>query len=167
VEHGDLKQALASFQRAAESDRSDPEAVERLGTAQRMMFRYAEARATFEKGIGQFPRYARLYAAYGKLLLDPGIRAGAGAESRAVDLLEKALVLDASLADAHYELGKLLLEDGKAFEALPHLEAAAKLDPANRSAHFLLANAYRVLGRAGDQARELERYREFETLGVR
>ena len=160
VERGDLKQALTSYQRAAASDPSDPEAVERLGTAQRMLFRYAEARTTFETGIARFPAYARLYAAYAKLLLDPGVPAAADAASRAKGLMEKALALDASLADVHYELGKLLLKQDKASEALPHLEAATKLDPGNRSAHLTLANAYRVLGLKADQAKELERYRE-------
>jgi len=167
VERGDLKQALASYQRAAESDRSDPEAVERLGSAQSMLLRYAEARTTFETGIVRFPSYARLYAAYAKLLLDPGFPASAGAESRAKGLLVKALALDASLADAHFELGKLLLREGQASEALHHLEAATKLDPANRSAHIILANTYRALGRTADQAKELERYRELQKQEVR
>jgi len=167
VASGNLKAALASFQHAAEVDRSDPEAVERLGTVQFMLYRYAEARKTFETGIARFPSFGRLYAAYAKLLLDPSSAAGAGAESRAKGLLDKALALDASQADAHFELGKLLINQGKASEAAHHLETATRLDPANRSAHFALANAYRILGRNADQAKELERYRELEKQGVR
>ena len=79
-------------------------------------------------------------------------------------LLEKALALDASLPQAHYELGKLLLENGKASEALRHLEAAAELDPRNSATHLALANAYRVLGRTADQSRELKLFRELEGL---
>lgn len=165
VERGDLKQALLSFQRAAQLDRSDPEAVERVGVAQRMLFRHAEARATFENGIARFPAYARLYAAYGALLLDPGFGGTSGAfQKRAMGLLNRALALDAALPDPHYELGKLLLEDSNAAEALPHLEAAARLDPRNRSTHLMLANAYRILGRATDQAAALARYHELEPV---
>ena len=125
-----------------------------------MLFRYAEARTTFETGIHRFPAYARAYTAYAKLLLDPGFQAGVEAELRARGLIEKALALDASQADAHHELGKLLLTADKASEALPHLERAAQLDPANRAVRLTLANAYRALGRRSDQARQLERYRE-------
>src|SRR4029077_12261975 len=103
LEHGDVKQALATFQRAVELDRSDPEALERLGTAQRLLFQYAEAAATFEKVMTRFPQYTRAYEAYAKLLLDPGAQPDAVAEARAVRLLEKALVLEPSLAEAHYE----------------------------------------------------------------
>ena len=162
LEHGDVKQALATFQRAVELDRSDPEALERLGTAQRMLFQYAEAAATFERGMARFPRYARLYAAYAKLLLDPGARPDAAAEGRAARLLEKALVLEPSLAEAHYELGKLMLDGGKAADAVGHLEAAAKLDPTNGATHLALASAYRLLARTGDQSRELRIYRDLE-----
>ncbi len=164
LEHGDLKQAVASFQRAVELDSADPEAMKQLGTAQRLLFQYPEAAATFEKGITRFPAYARLYEAYGGLLLDPGAHLDKPAEARAVALLEKALALDASLPQAHYLLGKLLLEDGKAFEAFPHLESAARLDPRNSAMHLALANAYRVLGRSGDQSRELKLFRELEAL---
>ena len=167
LEHGDVKQALATFQRAVELDRSDPEALERLGTAQRLLFQYAEAAATFEKVMARFPRYARAYEAYAKLLLDPGAQPDAAAEARAVRLLEKALVLEPSLAEAHYELGKLMLDGGKAADAVGHLEAAAKLDPTNGATHLALASAYRLLARTGDQSRELRIYRDLEAQKAR
>jgi tetratricopeptide (TPR) repeat protein len=167
VEHGDLKQALATFQRAVELDRSDPEALQRLGAAQQMLFQYPEAAATFEKGIIKFPAYAPMYQAYGKLLLDPGARRGAGAEVHATELLEKALALDPSLSDAHYELGKLLLNHDKTSDALRHLEAAEKLDPYNGPAHLALARAYRILARTADQSRQLALYRDLETRKAR
>jgi Flp pilus assembly protein TadD len=164
IERGDLKQALAAFQRAVELNGSDPEAIEQLGTAHQLLFQYSEAAVTFEKGISQFPAYARMYEAYAKLLLDPGGRLDATAKTRATMLLKKALALDASLPQAHYELGKQLLEDGKAPEALSHLETAAKLDPKNSAMHLALANAYRTLGRTGDQLKELKLFRELEAL---
>lgn len=167
VEHGDLKQALATFQRAVEVDRSDPEALQRLGAAQQMLFQYAEAAATFEKGIFRFPAYAPMYQAYGKLLLDPGARQGAAAEAHATRLLEEALALDAFLPEAHYELGKLLLDHDKTAEALRHLEAAEKLDPYNAPAHLTLARAYRILARTAEQSRQLALYRELEARKTR
>lgn len=167
TEHGDLKQALATFERAVELDPSDPEALARLGSAQRMLLQFKESAATFERGIARFPAFARLYEAYAELLLDPGTQPDAAAESRAGALIEKALALDATLPEAHYQLGKLLREQGKASEALPHLKSAAKLDRNNSAIRLELAGAYRDLGRTADQAKELARYRELEALKPR
>ncbi len=160
LQNGDPRQALPAFERAVNLDRSDPEALVWLGTAQQALFQYAEARNTFEKGIARFPAYARLYEAYGKLLLDPGSDPGENTDSRAAALLRKALALDASLPQTHYELGKLLIDGGKTPEAVHHLEASVKLDPRDPAAHLALAEAYRILGRASDQARELAAYRD-------
>jgi tetratricopeptide (TPR) repeat protein len=77
-------------------------------------------------------------------------------------MLEKALALDSSLAVAHYEVGKRLLERGKAAEALPHFEKAARRHPYSSRTRFTLANAYRLAGRAEDQARELKVYRKLK-----
>ena len=77
-------------------------------------------------------------------------------QSRAVPLLEKALSLEDVLPDAHYDLGKLLLDSGKPGPSLPHLEAAAKLKPRSRKIHLALGTAYRTLGRKDDYTRELQ-----------
>jgi len=44
--------------------------------------------------------------------------------------------------DANYRLGKLLVDDGKAREALPYLERAAQLNPGNCENAYELALAY-------------------------
>jgi tetratricopeptide (TPR) repeat protein len=164
IERGDFKQALKSFQRAVELDPSDPEGLQWLGTAQQMLLQYAEAAATFEKGVTSFPGFAPMYEAHARLLLDPGTPPGAPSEQRAAALLEKALELDNALPQAHYELGKLLLGEGKAVEGLRHLEAAARLDPRSSRTHLALAGAYRAVGRTADQAKALERYRQAKSL---
>jgi tetratricopeptide (TPR) repeat protein len=157
---GDPKQALATLERAAKLDPADPEVLASLGNAQRLLLQYKEAAATFEQATARFPAYARLYEAHAELLLDPGTHPDGAAEARAAAMLEKALVLDPSLPEAHYRLGKLLREQGKTAEALPHLETAAKLDPNNGPIHLELAGLYRELGRPADQAKELKHYRE-------
>jgi protein O-GlcNAc transferase len=160
TEHGDLNKALQTFERATALAPSDPDALERLGTAQRLVQQYQKAAATFEQGIARFPSNARLYEAYAELLLDPGMGPEPASESHAIALLESALALDGSLGQAHYQLGKLLREQGKYSQALPHLETAAKLDQNGGATHLELAGLYRELGRPADQARELARYRE-------
>ncbi len=65
----------------------------------------------------------------------------------------RAVELDSGNAAAHSELGKTLLEYGRASEALPELEAAYKADPTPTALRDALAAAYEKLGRPADAAR--------------
>jgi tetratricopeptide (TPR) repeat protein len=157
-----LRQALKSFTRAAELDPDDEEALLLVGQAQANLWMIPEATATLQKGMARFPRNARFYETYGRMLLQPAAQPEAEAETRAQALLEKALALDNSLADAHHELGKLLLRQDKAAQALPHLEAAARLKPKDSKFFFTLANAYRNLEREEDHRKALQVYRTLQ-----
>jgi len=64
------------------------------------------------------------------------------------------LKLNSDDPDAQYQLGKVLLEQDKAKEALPHLQTAAKLNPNFDDVHNQLQVAYRRTGRAAEADRE-------------
>ncbi len=162
LERGAKKQALKSFLRSTELNPEDPEALMWLGIARAAMWEYEEAAAVFERGIARFPMFAPMYAAYGGLLLEPRAHPDAKTKKRAQALIEKALALDPALPYAHYDLGKLLLQEGEVGEAVQHLEAAVRLDPRNSQYRLMLANAYRSAGRRKDQARELDVYRKLK-----
>ena len=66
-------------------------------------------------------------------------------------------------ANAQYELGKILLDRGKLQEAVPHLEAAARLSPEKDYVHYQLQAAYRKESRTADADRELAVYQELKT----
>jgi len=83
-------------------------------------------------------------------------------ESRAVALLKKALILDSSLAEPHYQLGSLALRQGRPQEALQELETASRLRPNVSKCHYTLAQANRTLGRKEDATRELGIYRRLK-----
>ena len=157
---GLFNQALDSYLRALQLNGEDPDLLLGLGLVQQKLFRFTEAAATFEKGIARFPGDAQFYQAYGRMLLDPGTKRDATTESRAVRLLEKALAVDNALPEAHYELGKALLERDNVKAALPQLEAAVKLDPRNSRMHLALASAYRRLDRNAEAASELEVFKK-------
>jgi len=154
----DYLDAEKSFTRALELNPKEAEAIRNMATVQWDLGRLREAESTFEKGLRQFPQDARVYRDYGVMLLDT--KGGdAAMESRAVSLLQRAIDLDGSLSEPHYQLGKLALRQGNAQEAARHLEAATKLDPADSKIHFSLARAYRLLGHADEAAKEVQIYK--------
>jgi len=159
---GLFKQAAESSAKAVGFDAHDPVPLLLLGATQEKLFRYAEAKATLEKGMRLFPNQPRFAVEYGKLLLDPGAASKDAEQRSAVRLLENALAHDDSLAEAHLALGGYFMRTGAAARALPHLVAAAKLAPRDPQSHLLLAGAYRRLGRASDAAEQIRIYQSLQ-----
>lgn len=95
------------------------------------------------------------------LLADVIVREGAApgeprfTEARA--LLQKAVLLEPSLAPAHGELGKLELAAGSAAGAVKELELGVRYDASDRTSLNQLVAAYRRLGRTEDAAKAAER----------
>jgi Tfp pilus assembly protein PilF len=77
-----------------------------------------------------------------------------GKDATAIDHFGRATKLDAGFVDAFVGLGRTLLTDDRAADAIQPLEAAVKLDPDSPIAHFNLATAYSRTGRKEDAARE-------------
>ena len=63
-------------------------------------------------------------------------------------------------ANAQYELGKILLDEGNVKEAIIHLEAAARWKPEADYIHYQLQAAFRKDSRIADADRELQLYKE-------
>src|SRR5437899_2600363 len=102
----------------------------------------SDATASFGEGIRRFPRDSPHYTKYARMLLELGEQTGdRGAESHAVLLLQKAISLNPSQPDAHYELGNLALSKGNVKQAVRELEAAARLDPGSSSTRYALSRA--------------------------
>jgi len=150
-------EAIKSYSRAVEIKPDAVEALLGLAVAQMSEGKLQDAQATFQKGIERFPRDALLRQEYGRMLVLWEDRDDAS-QARGVSLLRTALTLDSTLAEPHFQLGKLALRDGKSQEALDHLEAAVKLSPRNRSVHYALAGLYRRLGRREEAAEEIRKY---------
>lgn len=74
--------------------------------------------------------------------------------SETEELAREAIRMNPKFAAAHVLLGKVLLETGRAADAIPVLEEAARLRPDYPPAHLHLSNAYRKVGRKQDAARE-------------
>ncbi|PYU97283.1 MAG: hypothetical protein DMG10_31180 [Acidobacteria bacterium] len=121
-----------------------------------------EASATFNKALQRLPKEPLLYLNYGTMLLKTADQGDASTESRAVALLKRAIALDSSLAEPHYQLGSLALREGRKQEAVQELETASCLGPTISKFHYTLAQAYRALGRREDTTRELGAYQRLK-----
>ena len=116
----------------------DAEAVYRKG-------RYADAAELFDGFIATQPRSTR-----GHYML--GLSAWkAGDRGRAERALSRAVELDNAHVKARTNLSRVLLEQGRAADALPHIERAAELAPASHEVWRVLGNVKSELGR-GEEA---------------
>jgi tetratricopeptide (TPR) repeat protein len=84
----------------------------------------------------------------------------------AIEAFRKAASLRADSADFRLRLGQALAKAGRQTEALPELEAAVRLDPANRSAHYQLAIAYNAAGDSAGAERAMRTVRRLQLHGA-
>jgi tetratricopeptide (TPR) repeat protein len=87
---------------------------------------------------------------------DLGCELDAASPNEARHAYEQALALDASLADAHVNLGRLQHQAGETAPAESHYRAAIRLAPRDAVAHFNLAGLLEEAGRAGDAVASYE-----------
>jgi tetratricopeptide (TPR) repeat protein len=83
-----------------------------------------------------------------------------GRLDEAVQRFQKAAEYDAGFGHAWLGLGRSLLAQDKAVEAIPALERAVQLMPDLPEAHYQLALAYKRAGRQVDYQRESARHQE-------
>jgi tetratricopeptide (TPR) repeat protein len=83
-------------------------------------------------------------------------------QAEAIDVFRSVIVTHPENGNAHYQLGKLLLDAGSVQEAVVHLEAAARALPQTDYVHYQLQAAYRKESRTAEADRELQIYRELK-----
>ena len=75
---------------------------------------------------------------------------------------QKALDMCPDLTEARVDRARALIKLERHAEALKDLEAAVKTDPGEASTHFLLAQAYRALGRTQEAQAEMKVFSKLE-----
>ncbi len=151
---GDLAGAEREYLAALEK-RPDSSAIRNaLGDLKRRDKQWDAALGWYQKIIEKDPEnYDALYGA--------GVcRRAMQANEEALALFRRALDADPSSAAARMALGEQLLVVGNAKDALPLLEDAAKKDARLRRLQFLLARAYKAVGRQDDAQRAFDRARQ-------
>lgn len=115
-------------------------------------------RGDFRKSLAWYERVLALHPKSAEAHAGKGMALGKlGAQDAAVEALNTALVLDASVPDAETHLGNALLAKGQAAEALPHFQRAVQQQPKDAVVYYNLGNALLQLGRVSEAMSEYER----------
>ena len=134
--------------KAIELEPSLPLAHELLGEIALAGNHLDEALADLEQEKAHNPLegsiYDRLGDAYGR----------AANYDQAQRSLQEAILLEPNTTGPYILLGKTMLKKGDAIAAATYLQRAEQMDPANFMTHSLLGQAYRMMGRPEDAARE-------------
>lgn len=157
--------AIRSYYRAVELNPKSVDGQVGLASAKWAAGMRPQAEAEFQTLLKEYPRNAGVYESYGTSLLNSATD-DATLEHAAV-LLRKAVELDNSRAEAHYQLGLLELKKNTGetsaesmHRALQQLQTAVHLGLQGSQVHYALARVYRHLGREEDAATEMHLYQQ-------
>jgi tetratricopeptide (TPR) repeat protein len=151
----DYKDAIKWLEKAVEFDPKNHEAWYFLGRAYYTRSRIAEAKAAFERALQLNPNDAKAENNLG-LVLESEAH-----PSEAIEAYKKAIAWqqnsEARSEQPYLDLGGLLLDQDRAEEALPILEEAVRLAPANSLCRMKLGTAYLRTSRLDNAQIQLER----------
>ena len=111
----------------------------------------ALARRTAEEAIALDPKYAEAYALLGATHMNDvylGTSRPKDSIAKAIELTQKALAMNGSLAEARSRLGVLYSWSGRYDEGIAEAERGVELDPNSGQANFLLAQVLRYAGKS-------------------
>ena len=145
---GDDNGAIKAFRIATTLQPSHPQALFFLASTLERSGDTAAALTAYRSLIAMHPEMFEGHLGLGGLLLKRG---GANVEEGLKELT-RALEIDPNLYEARVALGRALVANNHAQEAIVHLERAAQIAPENPEPHYQLSLAYRKLGRKEDAA---------------
>ena len=157
----------------------DEEGIAALREAVRLAPAYAEARTNFgaaltstdaEAGIKELEEALRLAPGSVKALFNLAVAYGtspAHGPKKEIEHLEKVIELAPDFPRAHLALGKALLQEGKAADAVTALQTAVKLAPDSGEANYQLGLALVRAGRKEEAAAQLKKGRDLVAAGDR
>jgi adenylate cyclase len=111
----------------------------------------AMARRMAEEAIALDPKYAEAYALLGSSYINEvylGTRSPKDAVPKATELIQKALAINGSLADAHSMLGVLYSWSGRYEEGIAEAERGVELNPNSGHAYYNLTVILRWAGKS-------------------
>jgi tetratricopeptide (TPR) repeat protein len=151
---------------------NDEDGIAALREAVRLAPAYAEARTNLgaaltptdaEAAVKELEEAVRLAPGSVKALFNLAVAYGASPRhgaSKEITHLEKVIAIAPDFPRAHLALGKALLQEGKAAEAVVALQNAVKLEPERGEANYQLGLALVRAGRKEEGAAQLKKGRE-------
>lgn len=162
VNEGHAQEAIAEYRKAVETGPGVAGIHYELGEAilanSRMEASLEQAQKEFETALSLNPSDANSECKLGNIGLwraNPQV---------ARQHFERALALDAQIVCAKVGLAKVLIDEGRAQEALRYLQSAAQSDPYNAEVHHRLAVLYRGAGQSQKADRELSTFQNLQKV---
>jgi tetratricopeptide (TPR) repeat protein len=149
--------AIIEYKKAVEMDPQQPGAHYKLGNAYWSISQWDPATQQFQAELANDPRSCASYYKLGDIILEQH-----GDPQAALDDVNKAVTICPDLTDARVDRAKALLRMERAQDAVPDLEAAERFSPDDANVHFLLAQAYRSLGRTQQAQAEMQLFSKLE-----
>ena len=163
INEGDRDGAIVQYKKVLELAPKMPgahfELAEALLQKSKTQHERGEAEEAFKAELALYPGNVNAQCRLGDLYLS----AGNTRLDDAYKSYSRALQLQPDFATAQLGLGKVLIRMGKNNEAVAALREAARLDPVDSTAHYLLAQTYRRLGQPADADRELKIFENLES----
>lgn len=143
---GNLTASVAAFRAAVKQQPKSVKANFFLASALERGGDATGALSIYRELIKIAPGFAEGYLGLGVLLF----KTDGADSSEGLQNLQKAVEINPNLYEAQVTLGKTLLQQNKAEDALEHLQKAVELLPGNPEPRYQLIQAFRKLGRKAD-----------------
>ena len=157
-----LTDAEKSYAKAVELGPDDAKAALGLALTYWNASQEDKATAAFSRAAARFPRDALIQLKYAIFLTNSPQPKGDKERQQIKSLLERSEQLDGSIAETHFNLGNIAVQEEKYDVALNEFEATTRLDPGMSKAHFALARVYRRLGREDAALKETEIHKKLK-----
>lgn len=149
--------AVAEMNKAIEVAPRQPGLHFKLGDLYWVQRQWEPAFAEFQTEASIDPHNCMVPWKLGDTLLQQNIR-----PKESLEYINKALGACPALTDARLDRARLLLKLQRPEEAVPDLLAVTKAQPDEPQPHFLLAQAYRSMGRTADSQAEMQTFSKLE-----
>jgi len=119
-----------------------------IGLIQEKLYeeKFGEALGLAREGISSGHRDYQMLSLLGTILMHTGATPGQPAFTEAQEALEASVAANPMFSTSQIALGKLYLMEGKAKDAVAHLEIGRRLEPRNPAVYTSLARGYREIG---------------------
>jgi tetratricopeptide (TPR) repeat protein len=149
--------AIAEYKKAIEAAPKQPGAHFKLADVYWSTSQWDSAAEHFRAELANDPKNCIAQWKLGNVLVQQSVR-----PDEALTDIDKALAMCPNLAEARADRGKVLLLLHRNEEAITDLQTAAKQTPDDAGVHFLLARAYRAVGRQDDAQSEMKIFSALE-----